>query len=1134
MDQEQLKEDVVKAIRGLLISSKAKTSLRQLERDYRTVLGDRIPYGRLGFRNLEQFISSVPTLVLSEMNGELFVVPKVLQQSAHIAEMVHYQKADKKKNPKTLRFPPKYAPKFSKPAPATSNWRPNHTSSPRKHYQTSSRPAAVSHNQFLSYHRPSVPSKVVIPEHSTIKAEHSTIKAEHSTIKAEHSTINGPTQNVMAVRGNRTAHRTEHQGGKMAQSEPVVITPDRSVYVNGSSMTIQTNVSNSSSTKHSESNNSSEGCSVLSHTKKRITRMMSEISVVKDRDSGNSSPTDESNVTASASIIGGLGMVSNALQLPLSTRGIEYIQTGDPIIDLKKFAELYKLGDVEISTNLIKTKQNRLHTCKIKVGSKIYTSYPKEFSNEWEAKKYCASAAFNDLHSKHDRRKCLLVSSDTDILNRIPPLLEKHNHGIWNWQLQLDYADMYSEQLPSDWLKTIDSSPCIQIEKCSDNYVLRHCKPEDKNRSWSTFKTLSDVSVPSNTVQFQEDGKLFAEVTCVMSANEIWCRQCSTPESDAFNRMVEQMEEFYSTHKDSLRAEKINAAGYYVTEFESQWYRVRAVAVGESDVSCFFIDYGDEMFVPNDSIFKLKREFAKSQAQAFVCRLVGLEELYEISHTSEVLQSISYTQVILELSRENVGIDENDLSLPIFMYNFETGKSINEELIHLLTIESALPVIQKETITEVFVSHIESNGDVYVQVRSQGFLKLQSHLTDLEALVITDPPTHLISPITKQNSEGKLYFGKCKADGSWCRIQAIDWSPKEELAQIYFVDIGSTDVINVTEEVLYPLEKLSDILSQYPAQAVKVKMAVDEIPDDFLTLSKKAMPEDQAVLMKIIGENVENIPLAEFFRRNSDGGLFCINKSISMEAEIKKGDGNNNMKNSKRTFQHLDGALKNVPSGGKLSPPIIPAKGELFEVHVPFAVNPYNFFVQPLESRQKLHRMMERLQERYKDVLYSPLLVDQIVPGNIYASKFEDGNWYRTNVLKVIHSGSISVFYCDYGYYGSLTVQQLIPLDFEFLELPYQALKAKLCDVVPKNSKWTMEDCDHFKELVEKKNFYSWLIDIEKDQLYESDLVLKLRLIDTRYIFSLYLKFVIREYYLLFSMQNRFPFHICYRYIYTR
>ncbi|KAJ8958428.1 hypothetical protein NQ318_002214 [Aromia moschata] len=97
----------------------------------------------------------------------------------------------------------------------------------------------------------------------------------------------------------------------------------------------------------------------------------------------------------------------------------------------------------------------------------------------------------------------------------------------------------------------------------------------------------------------------------------------------------------------------------------------------------------------------------------------------------------------------------------------------------------------------------------------------------------------------------------------------------------------------------------------------------------------------------------------------------------------------------------------------------------------------------------------------------------------------------------VIHSGSISVFYCDFGYYANLTVQQLIPLDVEFMKLPYQALKAKLSDIKPKQSKWTMDDCEDFKTLVEKKHFYSVLLDIEKDELYESDIVLKLILIDT-------------------------------------
>lgn len=86
---------------------------------------------------------------------------------------------------------------------------------------------------------------------------------------------------------------------------------------------------------------------------------------------------------------------------------------------------------------------------------------------------------------------------------------------------------------------------------------------------------------------------------------------------------------------------------------------------------------------------------------------------------------------------------------------------------------------------------------------------------------------------------------------------------------------------------------------------------------------------------------------------------------------------------------------ENVPSSGKLALPELPKKDDYFEVRVPFAVNPYNFFVQPLQSQRELNMMMAELQQRYKSIEYSPLIAEQVIPGNIYASKHEDGNWYR-------------------------------------------------------------------------------------------------------------------------------------------
>lgn len=99
---------------------------------------------------------------------------------------------------------------------------------------------------------------------------------------------------------------------------------------------------------------------------------------------------------------------------------------------------------------------------------------------------------------------------------------------------------------------------------------------------------------------------------------------------------------------------------------------------------------------------------------------------------------------------------------------------------------------------------------------------MQALLVKLEEDILLNPPTDLITAVKKQESHGKLYFAKYECDGHWYRVQIIDWSPCETLAQIYFVDYGNTDVIKVNKDIVYPLSKLSDVLNLYPFQAVKV------------------------------------------------------------------------------------------------------------------------------------------------------------------------------------------------------------------------------------------------------------------------------------------------------------------------
>lgn len=61
---------------------------------------------------------------------------------------------------------------------------------------------------------------------------------------------------------------------------------------------------------------------------------------------------------------------------------------------------------------------------------------------------------------------------------------------------------------------------------------------------------------------------------------------------------------------------------------------------------------------------------------------------------------------------------------------------------------------------------------------------------------------------------------------------------------------------------------------------------------------------------------------------------------------------------------------------------------------MPFAVNPWNFVVQPLNYQEQLKQLMEQLQEHCATKsLTDHVNMEDVVVGRIYASKHDDGLW---------------------------------------------------------------------------------------------------------------------------------------------
>ena len=63
MDRDQVLEKTKKELRSLLISAPRGVALPLLAKDYKMVIGREMPYRELGFRNVEQFIDSIPDTV---------------------------------------------------------------------------------------------------------------------------------------------------------------------------------------------------------------------------------------------------------------------------------------------------------------------------------------------------------------------------------------------------------------------------------------------------------------------------------------------------------------------------------------------------------------------------------------------------------------------------------------------------------------------------------------------------------------------------------------------------------------------------------------------------------------------------------------------------------------------------------------------------------------------------------------------------------------------------------------------------------------------------------------------------------------------------------------------------------------
>lgn len=88
-DSKDIKEKVLQEVRSILLSSQGGLSCKDFVKDWQLLLGYPVPFRKMGFPTLEDFLRSIPDVVeLSWRGGELMLQAIATESTAHIARMV--------------------------------------------------------------------------------------------------------------------------------------------------------------------------------------------------------------------------------------------------------------------------------------------------------------------------------------------------------------------------------------------------------------------------------------------------------------------------------------------------------------------------------------------------------------------------------------------------------------------------------------------------------------------------------------------------------------------------------------------------------------------------------------------------------------------------------------------------------------------------------------------------------------------------------------------------------------------------------------------------------------------------------------------------------------------------------------
>ena len=520
-------------------------------------------------------------------------------------------------------------------------------------------------------------------------------------------------------------------------------------------------------------------------------------------------------------------------------------------------------------------------------------------------------------------------------------------------------------------------------------------------------------------------------------------------------QMMAKIAEVYSGLADDIGHEDVVIGNPVCAQFseDDSWYRAAIKSVpSDFEVEVHYVDYGNSEVILLSDVRQLSKRFFNLPVQAVRCCL-----------DSPLVESFGQRVADKELKATFLSFEKGKWKVSLFDGVGKVGQiDVPQDADDTFLVREFIqPVITPEMKERVYVSHVVSPDDFYVQ--------FESALDDLSALsgelsrfyLPLGPSTNVL----RSPSPGMSCCARFSQDADWYRgrIKRVTSSG----AEVEFVDYGNSEVVSF-DQVKDPEKNFM----QLPQQAILC--GLDATKDHWSAGEVnifKSVALDKSFNAKFI------IRDGQKWRVSLDsGGVSIVDMFMTKDAADlqQEGRGISSVQVGRYAFTQV-------------------SSGQIEEVYVSHVTESGDFYIQLSKSSADLETIENLVSEIYDQIGSTAEAMEMCFVDSLCCARFsEDFKWYRALVTKVFSDTEVEVLFVDYGNTDSLQVGSMKQLRPELLKFPVQAVKCRL-----EGSKdiWTESDVQQFESKVLERPLHvtftrqegaTWFVTIQELDMFSS------------------------------------------------